>query len=823
MKSRFLQNSFTSGVLSPLTKGRVDVDQYYQSIEVGENWVIVPQGGIKRRPGTEYIDTALPVMERNTIAPTMPEGGTAANINDENDATSATTTTNIGVVNPYVVAKYNLTTATYIEYVDVRGIFLTVVSATSTEFVVQYSDDDVTYTTAIAVPEITDTAQDFRLKVAGSHRYWRLARVGATDLSTAKITLTEFNLWKKTSTLSNAKTLDFSVESDRHYLLVLTDKNCRIYRTPSTYVADLKTPYTTADLMEVRDVQTENVMIVLHEDYAPQRVINTSDAIWTIDDVPFANIPQFDYDDASSPTPTSDVQDLVFTGTWPVGQKFQIDVEGVISKSITFAGDATADERSSTAFNIQKNLQDMPVFGQTGVSVTRTGVLTYRITVAGESAKDFELFSGYPTTGAAADTIVFTKVANGVPRKEDVWSSTRGYPKAGCFYGGRLWFGGTRSKPQSLFGSKAADFFNFEIGEGDDDDAIFITISSRKLNDIVDIYPGRDLQVFTSGSEFTVTGSPITPTTVGTTPQTSHGARSIEVKDVDGATVFADRNGKTIREYIYSFNEDAYISYDISVLASHLIKVPADIAMLTGTASEDANWLFIVNNDGGAAVLNKLRSQDINGFTEWTTQGFITNASVVDDELYMINKRTIGGVESYFVERWSFDYLMDNSIKKTVAATVTGLDHLEGHTVQIVADGAVLPERAVSGGAITLTTSEQAHLDLEIGINFVPRLIPMPVNTNAGSGQNVMRIKKIIRLNARVYNTFGLYIDGQAVPIRSFGEADSTLGDPPSAKTGIVEDFLPVVGWTRETMPEFTVPDPTPCHIQSIDYEVESS
>jgi hypothetical protein len=61
--------------------------------------------------------------------------------------------------------------------------------------------------------------------------------------------------------------------------------------------------------------------------------------------------------------------------------------------------------------------------------------------------------------------------------------------------------------------------------------------------------------------------------------------------------------------------------------------------LLTGTQSEDSNWLFIINSDGGAAILNTLRSQDINGYTEWTTSGALKSGAVVDDEFYVVNER----------------------------------------------------------------------------------------------------------------------------------------------------------------------------------------
>ena len=116
-ESQFLQASFTSGELSPLLKGRTDLNQYYAGVQTGDNVVIVPQGGLKRRPGTEHIDLALRQIGpyvTGTFTATMPNGGTPANINDFNPATVGLTTTNIGTsgtgATEYVVAHYNMST-----------------------------------------------------------------------------------------------------------------------------------------------------------------------------------------------------------------------------------------------------------------------------------------------------------------------------------------------------------------------------------------------------------------------------------------------------------------------------------------------------------------------------------------------------------------------------------------------------------------------------------------------------------------------------------------------------------------------------------------
>ena len=925
-KSKFLQSSFVSGELSPLLKGRVDLDQYYQGMETAENVLIVPQGGLKRRAGTQHVDLAEKIIKpfiSSEITASMPNGGTPADINDFDRAT--TTTTNVigtgGTTStPFILVSYDISGQSSLgKYIDVQDIQLT--GNASCVLKIQASTDNSFWALLKSIT-VTEDAQSIRIKAGDNidYKYFRIVRENDTGSISHSVKLSEFNILYPTANASDVKTFDFSIEHDKHYLCVVTGGeettpsygNMALYRITdqtATYipVANLPLPFKSSEVATVRDVQTENVMLMFHEDHHPKRIINTGGDVFTIDDIPFLNVPQYDYNDASSPTPTPYVTTIGFTNTY-AGNRYQIDVEGVLSKNITFGTNA-----SSTAFNLQKNLQEMPIFGDTGITVTGTqagsGIGSFTISVGGESADNFEAWTGFITTGESNGAITFTPPTTaGVPRKEDVWSATRGYPKTAAFYAGRLWLGGTKSKLQSLFASRSGSFFDFYTEEGDDDEGIFTTISSRQLTEIIDINPDRGLQVFTAGAEFIVRGN--TPSDISIEAQTQHGASFLEVKSVDGATLFVDQNGRTLRSYLYNYNEDAYNSTDISVLSSQLINQPLDLATLTGSLSEDANWVFIVNQDGTAAILNTLRTQDINGFTKWTngdtnnfsftissgtpvlnnsytvngsiykvtsisgsviettrTEGVnappssgtlsgtpnlvfssstynaleTVSVSVVNNDLFLVNKRTTN-TTTYTIEKWDFDYLLDSAIKRTTPSSIInnnlylttpiGACHLDGQTVSVVARGNTLPKRVVqAGGFIVLTNEEKtfilgsgAVIDVEVGYNFTPKIVGMPLNTAGPAGQNQMREKKITRMNLRVYKSSGVYIDGNPVPIRQFGDAANTpLDSNLPEQTGIIEDNNGGNGWGIDIQPVITVPSPTPFHIQAIEYEVESS
>jgi len=836
-KSHFLQNSFVSGELSPIVKGRTDLDQYYQGLQTATNVVTVPQGGVKRRAGFKFVTTPAPVVAKYSApTATMPNGGTAANLNDNDLTTFGTTTAGIGTTNPFVVASYQFTSQQTIAYIDLINIKLTTADATSNEFVIQYQQTGGAWITVANVPTLTDFEQTLRITILNSgvptpflDQDWRLARVGTTDLGTCNVSLAEMHFYNVTGAFSNQiKMHKFEISISSSYLLLFTNNNLRIYQVANdipTFKQDVATDIGTN--FPNRVASNENVLLMFNENVPVKRLIYNLNGnnIFKFDDAPFLNVPQFDFNDSSSPVPTNYVTTMTLSN-FSVGDRFQIDVEGVLSKNITLTGNA-----ASSAFNIEKNLQEMPIFGDTGIAVTG-GNSAFVITVSGESTKNFKEWSAFPTSelDGTNNSIAFSNITQGVSRKEDVWSATRGYPKNGVFAGGRLWFGGTRDKPQSVFASKAGSFLDFYLEEGDDDEAIFVSINGSQ-SDIVDIVGDRGLQIFTEGAEYKVTGN--TPTTINIQQQTQHGSFSINVPTtaLDGAILFVDRNGRSLRQYLYDYNEDAYRSIDLSVLASHLIVSPVDMDIVTSTTSEDANYVFVINQDGTAVVLNTLRDQDINGYTKFNQvrnsggADLFKQCVTVNNTLFTYSQRDIN---RFTIDQMTFDYKMDSSVKYTTphSTTLSGLLHLAGDTVEVVAGNSSLPSRAVSAtGTITLTSIEAALTDvIEVGQNFNCEIRGMPLNTRSPNGsQTVLNQKRIDRMNLRVYNSAGVYIDGNLVPVRTFGDAgNSPLNSSLVPSTGIIEDNHGGNGWDREVTPIITIPDPTPFHLQAIGYEISS-
>jgi hypothetical protein len=400
---------------------------------------------------------------------------------------------------------------------------------------------------------------------------------------------------------------------------------------------------------------------------------------------------------------------------------------------------------------------------------------------------------------------------------ENVWSAARGWPKSVTFYQGRMWFGGSKSRPQTLWGSKTNDFYNFDLGTSLDDESLDLTLDTDQVNAITSVYAGRHLQVFTTGGEFSMTDIPLTPSKSAVKRQTLFGSSNIPPKSIDGATLFVDRTGKSVREYLFNYAEDAYTSGTVSLLASHLLNSPVDMDALRGTAKDDANYVYFVNADGTVAVFNTLRAQEVGGWTRWTTDGQVEGVTVVVEEVYFIVKRTINGSVVRYLERLDSNTYTDACATTTlnpIGLTVTGLDHLEGETCRARADGSVLESVVPVAGEVTLSRDSQ---DVEIGLNYNATIKTMPINQDFQDGPTLTRKKRIVRVIANLYESLGVSVNGEYMVDRSFGMA---LGSAVTPYTGIKEMYL--LGWTDLAQVSITQIDPGPMTVLGLGVEVEA-
>ena len=288
--------------------------------------------------------------------------------------------------------------------------------------------------------------------------------------------------------------VSFEFNTEQTYLLAFSDQMLDVYQG-GVLTASVATPWTEAQLPQIAWTQSADTLLVTHPEVEARRITRAGLGSWTVDTWPFAksgSLRQYPFykfaDTAVALTPSATTGAITLSASADVfdashaGQNWRVAGKQVQITAVTSS--TTADATV---------LEDLP------------GI---------EPTPDFE---------------------------EPAFSALRGWPVTVAFHQDRLVIGGSRDLPNRLWLSKAGDLFNFDLGEGLDDEAIEFPILSDQVNAIRGVFSGRHLQVFTSGAEWMVTGDPLTPTSVQARRQTRIGSvvdRYVPPKNVDGATLF---------------------------------------------------------------------------------------------------------------------------------------------------------------------------------------------------------------------------------------------------------------------------------------------
>lgn len=552
------------------------------------------------------------------------------------------------------------------------------------------------------------------------------------------------------NTTSNAaaRLISFEFNTVQTYLLVFTPAEMKVYKDDVLQATVTSSPISnlTADIIaEMNYTQSADTLILVHEDLQPIRITRTSDTAWTASNISFKNIPQYAFVGGSY-SGTNEIQRLDMSSASSGNIALVLDGEETVG--IPF--ESAAANRTA----IENALRGLNVTSDTGITVTNPSGQIFDIEFDGDDGEkpwDIIEVKDYTTGGGVA--VIRTQA--GSAGGEDTWSGTKGWPKSVTFWQQRLWFGGAKNRPQTIWGSKISGFFDFFLGTGRADQAIEITIDDDQVNAIQNIFAGRTLQVFTTGGEFftplSATDRTVTPETIALEKATQHGSSTARPISSDGVTLFVDATGRIVREYLYLDVEQSYVTEDVSFLAEHLISSPTRVALKPADETP-SEYVYFVNSDGTIAVLNRRRSQSFIAWSLFETDGEYEDIAVVGTDVYVTVKRTINSSTVRFIEKFDKTYYTDAGVIITGSAQTswTGLSRLEGEEVFVRdTEGYPLNNNTVSSGAIT---TEVAIDEIEVGLPFECRLrsLSPEVPQKAGlSGQ----VRRIASLNMNLYES----------------------------------------------------------------------
>jgi hypothetical protein len=507
----------------------------------------------------------------------------------------------------------------------------------------------------------------------------------------------------------NGRLLAFEYNTEQTYLLVFTDLNIDVYMDGAK-MASFETPWMVSQIKNINWTQSSDTLLVVHPDVSPKKITRSSHNDWTISDWEFEH--DIETDEIYQPYYKFVGADVTLTPS---------DVTGSIT--ITASDDIFTEDYEG------KRL---------------------RFTDGGE----VEITSFVSASSVNADVVVDLETTDATKKwKEPSFSEIRGWPTSVTFHQDRLVIGGAKSLPNRIWFSKSSDWMNFDLGEGNDDECIEFSILSDQVNAVQDVFPGRHLQIFTSGGEWMVSADVLTPSSIEITKQTRVGSaidRYVPPVDVDGVTLFASANGKELREFIFTDLEQAYQANDLATLSYHLMKNPMDQAY-----NPDTRLVYLAMEDGSMATMTNYRVEEITAWTKYETDGDFLSVCVVGGKTYVLVQR--GSV--FMVEVFDDNMPVDSGVYQEFSDPINsfnGLGHLIGNTVRILGDGAVLENAYVQTGQITLPVEVSSCY---IGRAFEHVISPLPPFVSVYGLLRSPKKVRLIEARFRILETKSLEVD----------------------------------------------------------------
>jgi hypothetical protein len=579
-------------------------------------------------------------------------------------------------------------------------------------------------------------------------------------------------------------------------------------------IYEISTPYLEADLFDIQFAQSADVLYIAHPDYESRKLSRTGETSWTLVPIAFQDGPFL-------PT-NSETTTLALSGT---------------------SGSVTVTASAVTGIN-----------GGSGFAATDVGrLIRWKDPASNWTWLEITAFTSTTVVTATiqgANASAGTATANW---RLGVWSATTGYPGAVTFHGDRLFWGGATNYPQRIDGSNVGDYENHKpsnaAGTIADDNAVAFTLNANEVNVIRWMMSDeKGLIAGTVGGEWIIRASSqneaLTPSNVQATQSTNYGCASLPPLRAGKAIIFAQRTGRKLRELAYVFEDDGMRAPDMTVAAEHITRSGiADMAY----QSQPQSIVWMARNDGVLLGFTYEREQEVLAWHRHTLGGVYGNGDAVvesvacipnpagtADELWVAVKRTVDGVTRRYIEY--MDAMWDDSRDQedafyvdcgltydgSAVATITGLWHLNGQTVTILADGAAHPDKTVANGAITLNRSASV---VQIGLGYTSAAWTQRAEAASSSGTAQGKLKRINKITVRLWQALGDWKFGteptgtlEKIIFRSFGDA---AGVAPPLFEGDKDVTLPG-GYESEGRIYWQVTQPFPGTLLALMPEVET-
>jgi len=539
---------------------------------------------------------------------------------------------------------------------------------------------------------------------------------------------------------------NFSVTT--RFILELGDRYMRFWsngvqvENPPGTPVEIVTPWLEAELFDIHFVQVNDIVYLTHPNHAPQKLTRITDVNWVIVDTPFNEPPFLDVNITAttlrstvtalgangqmiaagpaipfqaghvgsfwklthprsaggvdiSLAATNNSANLLVTGTWTFRttgtwtgtvrvQEFN-PVTGVFDDVRVF------ESNNDSNFDIEDIQPIEATFRISHTAVSGTG--RAYLDVLDTTRSGIVKVTGFNSATSVNINVIKQLESTAITDvwNEGSWSDVRGFPRTNTIFEQRIIYGGTLAQPQTLYGSRTADYEDFTRGTLDDD-AIVYTIASLEQNRIEWMSGQIKLLIGTAGAEWTFGGDvekPVTPSNVTIFRQSTYGSKHLQGVMINDAILFVQRNGLRVRQMVESETSVTakFVSPDLTILADHITEGEV---IQSDYAQQPFSTLWIVNGIGEMIGMTYERDQAISGWHRQTSpgaNGFIESMATIygdtarGDEIWLSVKRTINGADVRYIERWNpFDWkLKEDAFYVDSGVTIVLPTHSSGN------------------------------------------------------------------------------------------------------------------------------------------------
>jgi hypothetical protein len=788
MSAKLLLRSFAGGEITPELAGRLDLAKYQTGLALARNFVTLPHGPATRRPGFEFInecrDSTRPVrLIPFTFSATQTavlefghlyirfhiNGGTLLEATKAivSIAGSTVTVTAHGYATGdwvFIGSRYHKVTSTGADTfttTDLWGVATTAVGPTAARVYTLVSP----YTETDLVDLHHAQSADIITITHPSHAARELARQSATDWTLTTVTF---------APPTNAPTSVTVTPT------VATSTNL----TETKYVVTAVQPDgVTESLASAVASATNNLTLAG----------NFNTIAWTgVDNCTRYNVYKLRggiYGYIGQVVPVDGTTVAISTL-----------VQGILfaeSKTVT-ATTSAAHGFSSGDYVLISGATYSWMNGYFQITVTGTSTFTF-VTRKKTTASATGGTASIPTLSLVDDNVQADTTS---PPPEDLISlntSAGDYPSAVVYHEQRRWFAGTTDAPQVVWGTRTGTESNLTSSvPARDADAMQLRIASSQYNQIRHLVALSDLIALTAGGEFRIyaDGAPaITPSSVSLKPQGYAGASNTQPVVTTSSIMYVQAQGSRIRELSYSWEANSYRTIDVSIMAPHRFNGYAVTDMAYSRAPDSILWA--VRDDGVLLGLTYVPDQQVFGWHAHDTDGEFESVCVVpednEDVLYAVVKRTVNARTVRYIERLhtrmftaqADAFYVDSGLTYdgSPITTLSGLWHLNGKSVDILADGAVVSRQTVTNGSITLTTAASVvHVGLPITADL--RTLPLAVEGARAMGQGTM--KNVNKVHLRVSQSSVVKAGPDFARLREYPAraVSDPYGSPPALRDG---------------------------------------